>query len=409
MRFRWLSSLLFPLALATMAAAPVRAQCTPVNCLGTLPPQGGVCASAFAQATLAGAFADAVSFHTTTNCFDAGEISPPSAGTQVRIKSTHDFTFTGLPAGLTGATNQASYTAPANGCIALSGTPTEAGIFDVTVNLLADLSVTSNACVPILAWNDNAMSYTVRLTVQPDASFSIPATTFTACQAPVALTPSGTQGGTFSGPGVSGSTFDPSMAGPGEHTITYSVSAQQGAAMEAAQAESALVVTVVGATLSLSSTPATCTTNDGSATVTPSGGTPPFTSLWSNGVTSATNANLAAGSYSVTVTDAAGCTTQGMVEVAGPSSCGSPDAGTTDMGVLVDAGVELDAGSVADVGVARDLGATPDAGSVGGGGCAVGGDDAHHGGMWLALAWLVSGLTRSRVSRGRGRSTRDAN
>lgn len=486
MRFRWLPSLAvaFPLALTTMAAAPVRAQCTPVNCLATLPPQGGLCASSFPQATLGAAYADAVSFHTTTSCFDAGEISPPNAGTTVRINSTHDYTFSGLPAGVTAATNQASYASPANGCISLSGTPSEAGVFDVQVNLLADLTVTTSSCFAILAQNNNAVSYAVRLTVPPDASFSIPATTFTACQAPVTLTPTGTQGGTFSGPGVSGSTFDPSVAGPGEHTITYSVSAQQGAATEAAQAESAVVVNVVGASLSLSSTPATCSDIDGSATVTPSGGTPPFMFVWSNSVTSATNANLAAGSYAVTVTDGAGCTTQGMVDVSsvtldvtagvsttsascagsdgsatvtpstgtapyvyawspggqtdatasglaagmytvvvtdahgcqgtseadvgGPSSCGSPDAGTTDMGVLADAGTgvhdagtELDAGSVTDVGVARDLGAAPDAGVAGGGGCAVGGNDAHQGGMWLALVCLVSGVTRSRRQRHR--------
>lgn len=38
-----------------------------------------------------------------------------------------------------------------------------------------------------------------------------------------------TPGGTFSGPGVVGSMFDPSLAGPGTHTITYSVSVAAGA------------------------------------------------------------------------------------------------------------------------------------------------------------------------------------
>lgn len=47
---------------------------------------------------------------------------------------------------------------------------------------------------------------------------------------------------------------------------------------------------------------------DGSATATVTGGTPPFTYLWSNGETTATITGLCPGDYSVTVTDADGCT-----------------------------------------------------------------------------------------------------
>jgi len=47
---------------------------------------------------------------------------------------------------------------------------------------------------------------------------------------------------------------------------------------------------------------------DGGITVSPSGGTSPYTYLWSNGATTATNNNIAAGNYSVTVTDNNGCT-----------------------------------------------------------------------------------------------------
>ncbi len=48
--------------------------------------------------------------------------------------------------------------------------------------------------------------------------------------------------------------------------------------------------------------------SDGSASVAGSGGTPPYTYQWSNGQTGASATNLAAGSYSVVVTDANGCT-----------------------------------------------------------------------------------------------------
>ncbi|MBL7719539.1 MAG: gliding motility-associated C-terminal domain-containing protein [Flavipsychrobacter sp.] len=51
-----------------------------------------------------------------------------------------------------------------------------------------------------------------------------------------------------------------------------------------------------------------CNGGTGTATVTPSGGTQPFTYLWSNGQTTQTATALPAGNYSVTVTDANGCT-----------------------------------------------------------------------------------------------------
>ncbi|WP_027421136.1 SprB repeat-containing protein, partial [Crocinitomix catalasitica] len=51
---------------------------------------------------------------------------------------------------------------------------------------------------------------------------------------------------------------------------------------------------------------------DGSATVTVSGGTAPFTYLWNTGATTATVSDLAAGDYTVEVTDANGC----MIDIA---------------------------------------------------------------------------------------------
>jgi len=48
--------------------------------------------------------------------------------------------------------------------------------------------------------------------------------------------------------------------------------------------------------------------NTGSVNITPSGGTPVYTYLWSNGATAQDINTLAAGNYNVTVTDANGCT-----------------------------------------------------------------------------------------------------
>ncbi|MEL7162416.1 MAG: SdrD B-like domain-containing protein, partial [Bacteroidota bacterium] len=52
------------------------------------------------------------------------------------------------------------------------------------------------------------------------------------------------------------------------------------------------------------------TGNNGELTVNVDGGTIPYTYVWSNGATTQTISDLEAGTYSVTVTDASGCTTE---------------------------------------------------------------------------------------------------
>lgn len=68
-----------------------------------------------------------------------------------------------------------------------------------------------------------------------------------------------------------------------------------------------------------SSTNAACG-NTGTATVTPSGGTPPYTFQWHNTFTTQTITGLAPGPYLVTVTDANGCTFTASVNVGGTNT-----------------------------------------------------------------------------------------
>ncbi|MBI3502598.1 MAG: T9SS type A sorting domain-containing protein [Bacteroidetes bacterium] len=70
------------------------------------------------------------------------------------------------------------------------------------------------------------------------------------------------------------------------------------------------------------STTATCSSNNGTATANPSGGTSPYTYQWSNGQTTQTISGLSAGTYTVTITDANTCAQSAVATItssAGPS------------------------------------------------------------------------------------------
>ena len=64
----------------------------------------------------------------------------------------------------------------------------------------------------------------------------------------------------------------------------------------------------------------TCGGSDGTATIAPSGGTPPYIYSWSNADTSQTITNLSAGTYTCAVTDANSCTATASVVVTDPGS-----------------------------------------------------------------------------------------
>ncbi|MBV7530653.1 gliding motility-associated C-terminal domain-containing protein [Chitinophaga sp. sic0106] len=68
--------------------------------------------------------------------------------------------------------------------------------------------------------------------------------------------------------------------------------------------------------------------NNGSAIATASGGTPPYTYSWNNGGTNDTITNLIAGSYTVTVTDAKGCTATSSIAVEEPTQLVAAGSGT---------------------------------------------------------------------------------
>lgn len=106
-----------------------------------------------------------------------------------------------------------------------------------------------------------------------------------------------------------------SVSGLGDGT--YDVTVTDGAGCDTTMSYTLAYTTNI--TVSVASTDASCNgTSDGSVVATASGSSG-YTYAWDNGPTTATNANIGAGTYGVTVTDGNGCTATGSGTVNEPS------------------------------------------------------------------------------------------
>jgi hypothetical protein len=164
--------------------------------------------------------------------------------------------------------------------------------------------------------NGPSTNFTLQLGPQPGAQTGPPNTTITPV-GPFCTTATSTQlqavnmGGVWTGPGV-GPTglFDPSVAGPGTHTITYSLG------QAPCNSTSTTQITVTAPpVINPTSVDVTCFGDcDGTADAGVSGAT----YLWSpGGQTTQTISGLCPGNYTVTVTQN-GCTSTGTVTVNQP-------------------------------------------------------------------------------------------
>lgn len=120
-----------------------------------------------------------------------------------------------------------------------------------------------------------------------------------------------TTGGNWTGPGVSATgMFDPMAAGVGTHTITYTIPDPCGDV-------GTIDITVGDLIATTASTAAICTSNNGTASITPTSGIAPFTYTWNTTPvqTAQTAVDLVAGDYDVTVSDADGCQLQQTITV----------------------------------------------------------------------------------------------
>lgn len=125
------------------------------------------------------------------------------------------------------------------------------------------------------------------------------------------LSPSG---GVLSGNGISGNSFNPSSAGLGTHTITYQYT-DTNTCTNSVHAD--ISVGNINGTAQVDVHVLCNGASTGVATATGSNGTEPYIYSWSTNPsqTSATATNLAAGSYTVTISDSYGCSTTASVTV----------------------------------------------------------------------------------------------
>lgn len=112
------------------------------------------------------------------------------------------------------------------------------------------------------------------------------------------------------------------FATPGAHTVTLTAGNSGGTSTVS---QTLTVIAQPGGTVT--AVPSNATQSNGSATVTPSGGSAPYQYQWSTSPvqTGATATNLGAGSYTVLVTDANGCTNTLAVMVPGNASVSEAD------------------------------------------------------------------------------------
>jgi hypothetical protein len=82
---------------------------------------------------------------------------------------------------------------------------------------------------------DTSASVTVSVNPLPNVTLNLPIDTFCTTTATVVLGGESPAGGTWSGPGVSGNTFNPAVAGQGSHTIVYTYTDANGCSNSASQ------------------------------------------------------------------------------------------------------------------------------------------------------------------------------
>lgn len=140
--------------------------CVPVDCSAQLP-DGGICDTALPAGMVNQPYDEKVSFYMPTNVTD------PGTGFNVELRKIQITGITGLPIGIDWESDKSANNdiyRPNNGdnfgCVRFCGTSIQAGTFNITVYLLADVYV------PAIGQqvNNQSQTYQTRVTFVPDTS-----------------------------------------------------------------------------------------------------------------------------------------------------------------------------------------------------------------------------------------------
>lgn len=122
-------------------------------------------------------------------------------------------------------------------------------------------------------------------------------------------------GGNLFGSGITGNVFNPQNTGAGSYWVFYDYTDNNGCAV----LDSILFTVNELPAVAVSGINATCFGyNDGSALAEAANGTAPYSYLWNTAANDSAIANLAPGNYSVTVSDANGCTVSESIFITEP-------------------------------------------------------------------------------------------
>jgi len=177
-----------------------------------------------------------------------------------------------------------------------------------TVNLSGTYSVT--ATDPVFGCTATASTVINQNTVAPNAGIDLPGSLSCNVSSVILTASSTTPNATYNwGSGNTSATN--SVSSTGTYIITITDPAN-GCTTTASTTVTSLAGTV---SFTSSSSNATCGSNNGSASVNVSSGTTPYTYLWSNNGNNSAISNLTAGTYTITVNDAGGCSATGSVIV----------------------------------------------------------------------------------------------
>lgn len=184
----------------------------------------------------------------------------------------------------------------------VSGNQFDPGVAGLGVHLLSYAYTDLNGCSEFI-------NFAAQVHPVPTVSFTGLASPYCESDAPATLTGSPV-GGVFTGPGITGNTFDPGLAGAGVHTITYNFTDAYGCTNTTSQTVTVIEAPVVNAGVDQT----ICLGYPASLNVTATGGAQPYIYEWSPAATLnnafITNpiANpLVTTTYTVTVTDNNGC------------------------------------------------------------------------------------------------------